>query len=265
MSGGPESSPSSPPKAPRDRARDASCSACRSSAGRCSRRGAPASRASSWPDAPPAAGRRARGRGRRARRRAPRRAPRPALEPRHRVEGAARRSPEGAATVGVAGRLPATTFRAPNASCSRALIKDTEGFMSRHFDRHDLARGQPPPRRHARDAEPDDARRASAIGVVGAPFFLSSPPGRPGRGRAPLPPALDPRRLRRRARAAEVPGVALRRHAGFLGRQRRPHGGLRCDGTRLAPRDGPGLAALVRTRRPCSRRWLRPGSSTGGR
>ena len=75
-----------------------------------------------------------------------------------------------------------------------------------------------------------------AVGLAGAVFFLSPGAAAADRRRGPLPPPLDPRRLRRRARAPEVPGVALGRRARLLGRQRRAHGRFRRDGRRMEPR-----------------------------
>ena len=109
----------------------------------------------------------------------------------------------------------------PSGGCSTGLVKDTEGFMSRHFERKISLAVSRRLAGDARHAQRDDARlgRDRARGRARS----SCPRARPSRTAAPaLPAPLDPRRLRRRARAAEVPGVALRRRARLLGRQRRP-------------------------------------------
>ena len=59
-----------------------------------------------------------------------------------------------------------------------------------------------------------------------------------GGGRPPLPPAFDPRRLRRGDRAAQVPRVVGRGRPRFLGRQRRARLRLRLHGPRLEHRVG---------------------------
>ena len=129
------------------------------------------------------------------------------------------------------------------------LVKDTEGFMSRHVERKvSLAVSR---LLAGTRITPNAMTLVSvAVGLAGAPFFLSR--GRlatDGRS-APLPAALDPGRLRRRARAPEVPGVALRRRARLLGRQRRPHRGLRRDGRGMEPRRRRHVAAALRRSRP---------------
>ena len=69
------------------------------------------------------------------------------------------------------------------------------------------------------------------------------------RGRNAVPPAFDPGRLRRRARAVEVPGIAPRRHARLLGRQRRARRGLLRVRDRLERRERRILAAAARRAR----------------
>ena len=129
------------------------------------------------------------------------------------------------APVGVAVASAADLPRAES-FLLKGLVKDTEGFMSRHFDRRiSLAVSR---RLAGTRVTPNQMTLVSvAIGLIGAPFFLSSRPAVQVIGGAALPAPLDPRRMRRRARPPEVPGVALGRHARFLGRQRRAHGGLR--------------------------------------
>ncbi len=87
--------------------------------------------------------------------------------------------------------------------------------MSRHFDRKiSLAVSR---RLAGTRVTPNQMTLMSvAIGLIGAPFFLSPRPPSSDRRHA-LPAPLDPRRLRRRARAPEVPGVALGRRLDFWG------------------------------------------------
>ena len=119
------------------------------------------------------------------------------------------------------------------------LIKDEEGFMSRHVERKislAMSAAASPatsvtPNQMTLVARRDRPRRRGASSCVATA-------GASSRRRAALPPPLDPRRLRRRAGAPEVPGVALRRRARLLGRQRRPLRGLRRHGDRLGRATG---------------------------
>ncbi len=81
---------------------------------------------------------------------------------------------DGAAAVGVPVASPADLPRAEK-FLLRGLIKDTEGFMSRHFDRSiSLAVSR---RLAATSITPNQMTLvAVAIGLVGAPFFVSSRP-----------------------------------------------------------------------------------------
>ncbi len=167
------------------------------------------------------------------------------------------------ASVGVAVASAADLPRAES-FLLKGLVKDTEGFMSRHFDRRislavsrRLAGTRVTPNQMTLVSRGDRPDRRAVLPVAA--------PGRPGDRRRALPAPLDPRRMRRRARPPEVPGVALGRHARFLGRQRRAHGGLRDDGRGPRPLDRSGSGPSCAAPRPCSRRRRRPRSSTGGR
>ena len=80
----------------------------------------------------------------------------------------------GAVVVGVPVSSPADLLRAQS-FLLKGLVKDTEGFMSRHFDRKiSLAVSR---RLAGTSVTPNQMTLVSvAIGLVGAPFFLSSRP-----------------------------------------------------------------------------------------
>jgi hypothetical protein len=102
----------------------------------------------------------------------------------------------------------------------RSLIKQREGFMSRHFERKiSLAITR---RLAFTRVTPDMMTVVSVgIGLLGALFFcqVSRLPARRG---APVPDALDPRRLRRRGSPSSSSWSRRTAHPRLLGRQRRP-------------------------------------------
>ena len=114
--------------------------------------------------------------------------------------------------------------------------------MARHVERPiSLADFAPPGgnRDHAQSDEPDldcgrDLRRA--VFPVLAPLDANH------RG-APVSGAFDPRRLRRRTGAAQIPAIAMGRRSRFLGRQCRSHRHIRLHGHWLEPGRGLPLAA----------------------
>ena len=90
-------------------------------------------------------------------------------------------------------------------------------------------------RDRARSARRSSCPSAPAVQLAGALLFLAP---------------LDPRRLRRRARAAQVPGVAARRAPRLLGRQRRARRGVRAAwrSAGASPRRRPGRWRSARSR-----------------
>ena len=103
----------------------------------------------------------------------------------------------------------------------RALVKDTDGFMARYFDRPiSLAVSR---RLASTSITPNQMTLISvAIGLIGAPFFLSAQPIWQTIGALLFLAHSVLDGCDGELAQTQVQGIALGRRARFLGRQRRP-------------------------------------------
>src|SRR5262249_15052996 len=143
------------------------------------------------------------------------------------------------------GSLSARVQRRPPRGGDVAAARPHQGHGGLHVAPRRAAglAGAPPAPPLGRPVTPPPAPPPPRGPPRGGPVLSLFGAGAPADWGASLPPALDPRRLRRRDRPAEVPRKSRRSGAGFLGRQYRSRRGLRVHGRRLEPVGAFALAA----------------------